>query len=89
MGAKGAATMPQGSLNPKAADSSRPYSPYRKQDLTVVLPDDWQDWDPVMKVEYLSSVEEKDPASSLVLESRRHAIQTERVAVDIRSQLTN
>jgi len=45
-------------------------------DPPVAVEDDTTEgaWDPVMKVVYLSNVEEVEPAETLILETRRQAI---------------
>ena len=78
--------MPFERLRPEGKTSTRPYSPYRKEDLIVVLPEEGEHWDPVMKVEYLTALEETALAQSLILETRRQAIQSDPISVDIRNR---
>ena len=67
-----------------ASKQRRRWSPYRKEEVIVTLPDDRDDWDPVTKIEYLSSLEETGPGAELILEARRQALPSEQGSVDIR-----
>lgn len=71
------------------SDESRAWSPYRKEEIVVTLPDDTDGWDPVTKIEYFSSLEEAGPADSLILEARRQSMDVEPLAVDVRSTPSN
>ena len=79
--------MPSKTTASSTGTARQPWSPYRRDEVVVQLPEDREDWDPVMKVEYLTTLEEPAPADSLVLETRHHAIAATQIAVDIRRRL--
>ena len=50
--------------------TDRPWSPYRRDEVVIHLSDTKEDWDPVMKTEYLASLEAIAPADALMLQMR-------------------